>query len=111
MVAQKLVVIFDVFGRGGELKSLYSTTLSLRARNHISKHHIYHLIDSPKPLQRLTKADQLAFLSASLKKKKNKKQKPEPRESEFLRGTQPTTASPLLECEQRVFNMFNMCLQ
>ena len=37
MVAQKLVVIFDVFGRGGELKSLYSTTLSLRARNHISK--------------------------------------------------------------------------
>ena len=44
-------------------------------RNHISKHHIYHLIDSPKPLQRLTKADQLAFLSASLKKKKKQKTK------------------------------------
>ena len=37
MVAQKLVVIFGIFVRGGELKSFYSTTLSLRARNHISK--------------------------------------------------------------------------
>ena len=37
MVAQNLAVIFGVFRRGGELKSFYSTTLSLRTRNHISK--------------------------------------------------------------------------